>query len=645
MLKSLRLRFVAIIAPIYVVTVVVGLGAYEWITYADARKSLVERLNRMASSQSIIMSQAVAEGNESNLSLMLASIISDRDLMGVAVFDRDGTIIDSYGELSGEPDLVRQITVNHADETGYRRVGSLRLVMTDAELMAQARDRLVLGGVFALLLFVAALSGAVLAYNRIIAKPLAQLLSAFRKPGVDAVRTIVWESHDEMGELSAAFNEMICRLDLYKEQLRDEQSELETRVEERTRELADAMKRAEAASVAKTRFMSSMSHELRTPLNAILGFGQLLQFDGENKLSEIQQAHVRDILKSGNLLMTLISEILDFTRIEEGEITMEIESVPLAELIEECVSYMSPLAASRGTKIINETAENTVFAKADYARLKQGVTHLLSNAIKYSMKGSEVRVQIATPSANTVRILVNDTGPGISVENQAGLFEPFSRLGAELTDVEGSGIGLTITKRIVKLMKGDVGFESTPGVGSTFWIDVPMPAAAQPVDSETHVENARAALKSDAYDSRHERPALRVLYVEDHKTNARLLSRIIDHVEDTTMVHTETAEEGLLRAIEDMPDLIITDINLPEMSGFDLFDEVQKHDLLRNIPVIGLSADGSQETIDRAEKAGFERYLTKPMNIPEIISVLEYYRTRTTDKPINSSPESQSAEH
>lgn len=644
MRKSLRLRFVAIIAPIYVVTVVVGLGAYEWITYTDAKKSLIERLNRMASSQSIILSQAVAESDASNLSLMLASIISDRDLMGVAVFDRDGRIIDSYGELSGEPDLVRQITVNHADGTGYRRVGTLRLVMTDTELMALAQERLILGSVFALLLFIAALSGAVLAYNRIIAKPFAQLLHAFKKPGVDDVRTIVWESHDEMGELSAAFNEMICRLDLFKERLRDEQGELESRVEERTRELADAMKRAETASVAKTRFMSSMSHELRTPLNAILGFGQLLQFDSENKLSEIQRAHVRDILRSGDLLMTLISEILDFTRIEDGEITIDIESVPLAELIEECVSFMNPLAASRGTKIVNETADNTVFAKADYARLKQAITHLISNAIKYSMKGSEVRIQIATPSANKVRILVNDTGPGISAEKQAELFEPFSRLGAELTDIEGSGIGLTITKRIVELMHGRVGLESTPGVGSTFWIDVPMPAAAQPVHSDTHAENTNAARQSGAYDSRHERPALRVLYVEDHKTNARLLSRIIDHVENTTMVHTETAEEGLLRAIEDMPDLIITDINLPQMSGFDLFDEVQKHELLRDIPVIGLSADGSQEAVERAEKAGFERYLTKPMNIPEIISVLEHYRARITEQSVNSSTESQSAE-
>lgn len=645
MFKSLRLRFVAIIAPIYVVTVMVGLGAYEWITYSESRTALVERLDRVASSQSIILSEAVATQNVSNLSLMLASIISDRDLVGVAVFDRDGGILDTYGELSGDPELVRQLTINHADEDGFRRVGTLRLVMTDDVLMAQAFDRLVLGSVFALLLFVAVMAGAVVAYNRIIAKPISQLLSAFRKPGIDDVRTIVWESDDEMGELCAAFNEMICRLDLYRERLRDEQGELERRVEERTRELADAMNRAEAASIAKTRFMSSMSHELRTPLNAILGFGQLLQFDSENKLTKLQHAHIQDILKSGNHLMTLISEILDFTRIEEGDITIEMEAVPLAEMIEECVSYMAPLAATRSTRIHNETADKSICARGDYARLKQAVTHLLSNAIKYSKDGSDVWVQIATPDADTVRIRVKDTGPGIPSEKQADLFEPFSRLGAENTGVEGSGIGLTITKRIVELMNGHVGFESTPGVGSTFWIDVAMAET----ELQSGISNAPAGSgsnkTSDACDSRHVRPALKVLYVEDHNTNARLLARIIDHVEDTTMIHSETAEDGLLHAIEDIPDLIITDINLPEMSGFDLFDEIQKHERLKHVPVVALSADGSSETIQRARDAGFERYLTKPMNIPEIVSVLEHYRAQKTREPGKTAAKSQSIDH
>ena len=190
MLNSLRFKFVAIIAPIYVLTVVVGLGAYEWVTFSDARQNLMKRLDRIASSQSIIFSDAVASGNATNLSLMLASIISDRDLTGVAVFDPDGTVVDSYGELSGDPELIRQLSINHADGTGFRRVGALRLVMSDQELIMQARDRLIVGGIFALLLFIPVMAGAVMAYNRIIARPLSQFLTAFRKPGIDDVRTI-----------------------------------------------------------------------------------------------------------------------------------------------------------------------------------------------------------------------------------------------------------------------------------------------------------------------------------------------------------------------------------------------------------------------------------------------------------------------
>lgn len=629
MLNSLRIRFVAIIAPIYVVTVIVGLGAYEWVTYADARQSLIERLDRVASSQSIILSEAVAEKNASNLSLMLASIISDPDLIGVAVLDFNGAIIDSYGELSGDPELVRQLSINHADGTGFERVGTLRLVMTDAELMAQARDRLIVGSMFALLLFITVMAGAVLAYNRTIARPLSQLSAAFRKPGIDDVRTIVWESRDEMGELSAAFNEMICRLDLYKERLRDEQSALESRVEERTRELAEAMQRAEAANSAKTRFMSSMSHELRTPLNSILGFGQLLQFDAEKSLSDMQHDYVRDILRSGNILMSMVSDILDFTLIEEGDISVELEKLPLAELIEESITSINMLAAERHINVQNEASNISLFVRADYARLMQALGNLLSNAIKYSPENGDVCIRVATPSAEIVRISVVDNGPGVPHDLQADLFEPFTRLGAELTDIEGTGIGLTITKRIVEMMHGAVGLESIPGTGSTFWIDIPMAGSSlENASAEPNAPDSATLSVSETFDTRLEQPALRVLYVEDHQTNARLLSRIIDHVDNAIMTHTETAEDGLLQAIENTPDLIITDINLPGMSGFDLFMEIKKYDRLSEIPIVALSADGSKETLERAKKAGFERYLTKPMNIPEIIAMLDFYRSK-----------------
>lgn len=628
MLNSLRFKFVAIIAPIYVVTVIVGLGAYEWVTFTDARQNLIDRLDRVASSQSIILSDAVASRNEPHLSLMLASIISDRNLIGVAVFDPDGTVIDSYGELSGDPELIRQLSINHADGTGFRRVGALRLVMSDQELIMQARDRLIVGSMFALLLFITVMAGAVIAYNRIIARPLSQLLAAFRKPGIDDVRTITWESRDEMGELSAAFNEMICRLDLYKARLRDEQSALEARVEERTKELADAMTRAEAANSAKTRFMSSMSHELRTPLNSILGFGQLLQFDADKRLSAIQHDHVRDILRSGNILMGMVADILDFTRIEEGDITVELEAMPLAELIEESVTSVSNLADERQIQVHNEAGDVSMFVRADYTRLVQALNNLLSNAVKFSPKNADVVIQVSTPSAKTVRISVVDHGPGIAPEHQVYLFEPFTRLGAELTDIEGTGIGLTITKRIVELMGGNVGVDSALGTGSTFWIDIPIAEHVTDIPSTNNDESSsKAPGGSDAFDTRTVRPALKVLYVEDHQTNARLLSRIIDHVDNAVMTHTETAEDGLLQAIENTPDLIITDINLPGMSGFDLFDEMKKHERLQSIPVVALSADGSDETLARAKTAGFERYLVKPMNIPEIIEMLDYYRT------------------
>jgi PAS domain S-box-containing protein len=384
---------------------------------------------------------------------------------------------------------------------------------------------------------------------------------------------------------------------------------------------------AEKANRAKSRFLASMSHELRTPLNAILGFGQLLEDDRSHPLVDEQIESVRQILKGGRYLLGLIEGVLDLAKIEDGGFGLSIDDVEIAPIVNDCELVLQPLAENAGVTIEIETASlANLWVKADQTRFKQILLNLMSNAIKYNSRGGRVFVSAAISgegmasnvSTGMHRILVNDTGPGVLENQREKLFQPFDRLGYESGEIEGTGIGLTITKRLVEIMGGRIDLESTLGQGSTFWFDLPSSVAKKSISPDSPVidfEIDAVTLKGDA-------KLNTVLYVEDNPANLNLMEHILRRVPGLNLISAHTAELGLEMARQHQPEIIILDINLPGMTGMEALAHLQRLDETRAIPVVALSANAMPDEIQKALDAGFQRYLTKPLNISELLNTL-----------------------
>lgn len=381
-------------------------------------------------------------------------------------------------------------------------------------------------------------------------------------------------------------------------------------------ELVQAKQAAEAASLAKSEFLSSMSHELRTPMNAILGFAQLLASAEDGELGERQRFYADSILKSGNHLLSLVNDILDMARIEAGRLSLSFEPVMLERVLAEIKPMIGPMAERRKVTLIDEiTGKAPPVLEADFIRLKQVLINLTSNAIKYNRSGGTVRLTLSHGQTGPVRISVSDTGIGIPEKRKAEVFLPFSRLGAEASSVEGTGIGLTISKMLIESMGGQIGFFTQENLGTTFWLEVPRSAQQSQV---TTIREAQSAEPATCYCQ------MTLLYIEDNPSNIELMQEIIDqdpHCRCELLV-ADNAEDGLALARERHPGLVIMDINLPGMNGIEAVAHMKADPELRSIPVIALSADVMPDTIRSGMKAGFLRYLRKPLDINEFRKIV-----------------------
>jgi PAS domain S-box-containing protein len=386
--------------------------------------------------------------------------------------------------------------------------------------------------------------------------------------------------------------------------------------------LIAAREAADRANQAKSDFLSSMSHELRTPMNAILGFAQMLEYDSE--MTADQQDNVHEILKAGRHLLDLINEVLDLAKIESGRIELSMEGVDLPTLGEDCRHLIQPLADQAGIDLRFELlAENSVFS--DRVRLKQVLLNLLSNAIKYNRPGGSVRLTAAAGKPGYLRLAVTDTGTGIAPERLSDLFQPFNRLGAEASEIEGTGIGLTITRRLLDLMGGEVGVESTLGIGTTFWLELALGQTAKVGAGRTVADsiNANESPQREA----------QVLAIDDNPANLKLIAQVMGMREHVHLLTAHTPELGIELALLHRPDLILLDINMPEMDGYQVLKVLQASAELRHIPVVAITANAMPREVERGKAAGFTDYLTKPLDIGHFLQVADALLDAATTLP------------
>ena len=380
-------------------------------------------------------------------------------------------------------------------------------------------------------------------------------------------------------------------------------------------ELHNAMAVAKKANLAKSAFLSSMSHELRTPLSAILGFAQLIE-SGTPPPTISQKRSVDQILKAGWYLLELINEILDLALIESGRLSLSLEPLSLSEVMRECQTMIEPQAQKRGISVVFPQFPVRYFVKADRTRVKQLLINLLSNAIKYNKVGGAVVVDCVATTAGRIRVRVEDTGEGLAPDKLEQLFQPFNRLGQEASGEEGTGIGLVVCKRLVELMGGAIGVESTVGAGSVFWFELNLTAAPRPsAGAIEHPVVAPARTEADAQ-------VRTLLYVEDNPANLMLVEDLIARRSDISLLSASDGSRGIEIARASRPDIILMDINLPGISGIQALKILADDPLTAHIPVIALSANAIPRDIEKGLEAGFFRYLTKPIKVSEFMDTL-----------------------
>lgn len=452
-----------------------------------------------------------------------------------------------------------------------------------------------------------------------------------RKEGGDVwtnlTMSIVREETGDPKYLIAVIEDITTRKQAERE-LQNAHDELERRVEERTAALAKATHEmqvardaADAANLAKSEFLSRMSHELRTPLNAVLGFGQILEME---KLTPMQLQTVGHIIKGGRHLLGLINEVLDLARIESGKLSLSLEPVAIRESMLEILALVRPLASKRQIRVefLDEDGKACdAHVHADQQLLKQVMINLLNNAIKYNHEGGQVVLSCewvmadkeTSGALDRIRVSVRDTGPGLSAEKIERLFVPFERLGAEQSGVEGTGLGLALSRRMVDAMGGTMGIESVVGEGTTFWFELPSALAL----------SERLKDESSAEPVKYANSVHTVLYIEDNFSNFQLVEQILRRRPGVKLITAMQGRLGLDLAREHRPDLVLLDLHLPDMSGAEVLECLRVDPQTRDLPIIILSADATIGQAEKLKRAGANDYLTKPLDVRHFLQILD----------------------
>lgn len=447
-------------------------------------------------------------------------------------------------------------------------------------------------------------------YNRVIPEDLNRFFQQRDEAGASSGRLhsefrvknaqgeIRWCSADSVSGLDADGNEVRCGYisDITEHKL--------------YQEACMAAEAAERASRAKSEFLSRMSHELRTPLNAVIGFAQLLRMDKQAPLNEGQARKAELIERSGAHLLAVISDVLDLSRIEAGDMPISVEPVHFETAVQDVLAMVGDAAHLAQVELVPPLIEMVPPVMADRVRLRQVLVNLISNAVKYNRKGGTVRVRVWQDGPH-VALQVSDTGMGLSPDQQAHLFEPFNRLGAERTSIDGTGIGLVIVQRLISLMGGTLSVSSQVGVGTTFTVVLQASDEDRPSD---HVPLV------DVHDVS---GAAKLLYVEDNDVNVTLVRQILALRPEWRLTVANSGAQALQAVLTERPDLLLLDMHLGDMTGFDLVDLLDADSATRGIPKVALSADAMPDRIHAAKERGFLAYITKPLNVAQLLQCLE----------------------
>ena len=413
----------------------------------------------------------------------------------------------------------------------------------------------------------------------------------------------------------------------YEEEILDLNQNLDKKIKERTTELHKsnidlfyARVEAEESNKSKSEFLSRMSHELRTPMNAILGFAQLLEM---GQLSASQEKSVKHILKSGQHLLNLINEVLDISRIESGKVSISIEPVLLSDLVQEVTEILSPAISDKNIHLqVEGDTIDKMYVKADKQRLKQVLINLLNNAVKYNKEKGQIWVasEIITPENTTtkVRLYIKDTGIGIDSKNLEKIFSPFERIGAEGTGVEGTGLGLAVVKQLAELMQSKVGVYSELGVGSTFWIDLPICTST--------IEKAATESIIDVEDETSANSVGTILYIEDNMANIDLVTQVVlNKRKGLKLISNMYGKNAVDLCISYQPKLVLLDLHLPDVHGNDVAASILAHPKTKNIPIIVISADISANNIKFLNSIGVKKFIPKPIDLKELLESIDKF--------------------
>lgn len=654
---SLQRKLLAVMLLTTLASLVVALGAmiaYDlrayhstWVNDMTAQTELLARITAPALT---FDDKKVAREN-------LSILRYQPKVRAAAIYSPDGSLFATHapsGETPAFPKLAEEdgVYVSQASLVIFKRIKEGDDVLGTVYLKADYElfDRVMSYSGIAVAVMIMSMLVALLVstwLQKIVAHPILEIGKAAREvvSQRDYSRRVSKISDDEVGELADSFNNMLIEIERRtlametsnREKVRevDERrnaqheimrlnQELEQRVHERTRqleasnhELALATQAAESANQAKSEFLSSMSHELRTPLNAIIGFGQLLTSDVMSPTEEQKKTFTGHILRAGRHLLELINEILNLAQIESGHLSLSLEPVSLHEILQDCRTMVEPLGDQRGIRTLFPTScELSVMA--DRTRLKQVLLNLLSNAIKYNREMGAVVLDCTANGPDRIRISVQDTGMGLSEDQLKMLFQPFNRLGQEAGTLEGTGIGLVVTKHLVESMGGAIGVNSTVGMGSIFWVEL---NAAEPVAAISHgdVVNAMAPDGIDIDEHR----TYTVLYVEDNPESLKLVEQILSTRPDIRLLSAPDGRMGVELARAHLPDLILMDNNLPGLDGASAQAILRKDPKTEHIPVIALTANAMPRAINQGLASGFFRYITKPINIKELLEAID----------------------